>query len=55
MSLPPVIAATPEFLAFANSPTWVFNRSTQWLRNNGTIVCYDAGGELMLTGVESIG
>ena len=51
ISLPPEVAAAPEFSAFANSPTWVFNRSTQWLRASGTIVCFDSGGDLLLTGV----
>ena len=54
ISLPPEVAAAPEFSAFANSPTWVFNRATQWLRDAGTIVCYETGGNLLLTGVTQV-
>lgn len=54
ISLPPSIATAPEFAAFANSPVWVFNRATQWVRNSETILCYDAGGDLLLTGKHQV-
>ena len=50
MDFPAEVAAAPEHCAFVNSPVWVFNRATRWLRDSNTILCYDEGGDLFLTG-----
>lgn len=50
MDFPAEVAAAPEHCAFVNSPVWVFNRATRWLRDSNTILCFDEGGDLFLTG-----
>ncbi len=43
-------ANDPCYYAFYNK-SWTFNRSMKWLRANGTVIAYDAAGDLMLTGM----
>ena len=44
-------ANDPWYYAFYNK-SWTFNRSMRWLRGFGTVLAYDAVGDLMLTGVQ---
>jgi hypothetical protein len=50
MDMPAAVAASPEYCAFLRDAIWVFNRGTQWVRESGTIICHDRGGDMLLTG-----
>ena len=50
MDMPPAIAETVEYCGLLREAVWVFNRTTQWVRTPGNILCYDAAGTLSLTG-----
>ena len=50
MDMPSAVAESPEYCSLLRAAVWVFNRQTQWVRQDGTILCYDAGGDLWLTG-----
>ena len=52
-SYPPALAATPEYCAFIKK-TWVFNRSMEWIRKEGVVLCYENAGVLDLTGEKQV-
>ncbi len=52
-SYPPALAAAPEYCAFIKK-TWVFNRSMQWIRKEGVVLCYEDAGFLDLTGEKQV-
>ena len=45
----PFTANDPRYYAFYNK-SWTFNRSMQWLRAVDTVIAYQTGGDLPLTG-----
>jgi hypothetical protein len=46
---PPSIAGAPEYCAFIKK-RWVFNRTMQWIRDEGAILCYENAGIVNLSG-----
>ncbi|MGD0896383.1 MAG: hypothetical protein ABR915_01020 [Thermoguttaceae bacterium] len=53
LDYPSVIGEAPEYCCFLRK-AWVFNRALQWVRDNGAILCYEAAGELPLTGEKQV-
>jgi len=47
------VVNAPEFVAFMMRP-WVFNRAMVWHRENGCILAYCVGGDLLLTGEDAV-
>ncbi len=47
------VVNSPEFVAFLMR-SWVFNRAMEWHRENGCILAYCVGGDLPLTGEDSV-
>jgi hypothetical protein len=53
LDYPSVIGEAPEYCCFLRK-AWVFNRAMQWVRDEGAILCYEAAGEVPLTGDKQV-
>ncbi len=53
---PREVEAHPDIWVFGRQRIWVFNRAMEWRRDeqDGTILCYNPVGELMLTGEKQV-
>ena len=55
-SFPAEVETHPDFWVFGRKRIWVFNRAMKWQRGeqDGTILCYNHTGEMMLTGDKQV-